>query len=94
MESQILNRNTIVLDWGKLSRCLYRHATEYIVPEVGYHLFHMINDVLKMDLRSINCVGHSLGNFVHSNSFILYSIDTELLVNTAITAKLYIKQYF
>lgn len=64
MESQILHRNAIVLDWGKLSRCPYRQATEYFVPEVGYHLHRMLNDVLKLDLRTLNCVGHSLGSHI------------------------------
>lgn len=64
IESRVLNRNAIALDWGKLSRCPYRQATESIVPEVGYQLHRWLNDVLKMDLRTVNCVGHSLGSHI------------------------------
>lgn len=64
MESQILNRNTIVLDWGKLSRCTYRQATEIYVPQIGYNLHKMLDDVLKLNLQTLNCVGHSLGSHI------------------------------
>lgn len=64
MESRILKRNTIALDWGKLSRCPYVWATEYFIPEIGYQLYRMLNVVLKLNLRTINCVGHSLGSHI------------------------------
>ncbi|XP_031635031.1 pancreatic triacylglycerol lipase-like [Contarinia nasturtii] len=64
MESRILNRNTLALDWGDLSRCPYRQATESLVPEVGNLLYRILNDVLKLDLRTVNCVGHSLGGHI------------------------------
>lgn len=56
-----MNHNTIALDWGKISRCPYASATETHVPEVGYQLYRMLNDVLKLDLKKVHCVGHSLG---------------------------------
>lgn len=74
MESQTLNRNAIVLDWGKLSRCPYRHATEYYVPEIGYHLHRMLSNVLQLNLRSVNCVGHSLGAHVVCDSTDLFHV--------------------
>lgn len=64
MESKILNRNTIGLDWGKLSRCSYEYAADYLVPEVGYQLHRLLGDALRMDLRTVSCVGHSLGSHV------------------------------
>lgn len=64
MESKIFNRNTIALDWGKLSRCPYSSATEYLVPEIGYTLYRMLNNVLKVNLRQVHCVGHSLGSHI------------------------------
>lgn len=48
---------------GKLSRCPYRAATEYYVPEIGYQLYRMLH-ALKLDLRSLNCIGHSLGSHI------------------------------
>lgn len=61
LESRILKRNTIALDWGKLSRCSYTYATEFFVPKIGYFLHRALSEVLKLNLRSVNCVGHSLG---------------------------------
>lgn len=71
MESQIFKTNTIGLDWGKLSRCSYKYAADFIVQQVGYQLTTWLKDVLRLDLRKINCVGHSLGNYQHFNSFFL-----------------------
>lgn len=48
---------------GKISRCPYRAATEYYVPEIGYQLYRMLY-ALKLDLRSLNCIGHSLGSHI------------------------------
>lgn len=48
---------------GKLSRCPYRAATETYIPEIGYQLHRMLI-ALKLDLRSLNCIGHSLGSHI------------------------------
>lgn len=66
----------MILSWsfsvGKLSRCPYRDATEFYVPQIGYQLHRLLN-VLKVDLRSLNCVGHSLGAHIVS-IIILYCV--------------------
>lgn len=31
------------------------------MPEVGHQLYRMLNDVLRIDLKKLHCVGHSLG---------------------------------
>lgn len=60
MESKIFNRNTIALNYGKISRCTYKHQENFI-PKIGDAIHKMLNDVLKVNLRQIHCVGHSLG---------------------------------
>lgn len=62
LESQLFERNAIGVDWGRLSRCSYRYATDFLVPQIGYRLRALLQDVLQIDLRQTNCVGHSLGN--------------------------------
>lgn len=64
LESSTFDRNAIALDWGKLSRCSYQYATDFFIPEIGYWLYKALNNVLKLDLHSVNCVGHSLGAHV------------------------------
>lgn len=61
LEARIMKRNTIALDWGKLSRCSYPYATDFFVPKIGYYLHRALSEMLKLNLRTVNCVGHSLG---------------------------------
>lgn len=61
IESKMFNRNTIALNFGRISGCPYNSLTDYHVPEIGYTIYRMLNDVLKVNLRQVHCVGHSLG---------------------------------
>lgn len=61
IESKNFNRNTIALNFGRISRCNYNSITDYFVPKIGHTIYEMLNDILKVNLGQVYCVGHSLG---------------------------------